>query len=463
MLTDSVPNLQLLSRLSDMFDDFLGADPTKRAIKYLKDEFVYFAEAFVLHIHREASGYEDRTKLVSQAANRMIDEWHTINRACEQRQLTPDAEGLNIPDKIATATQRAKHYYDVFQGFKFKGDEPVVYFDKQYHITRYAFTPYALIALPLPALLDEHWEALAHELGHHIYWNSFRLNRLEPIHNQLRMQLLQNLRPTMLTQPDSVNGHFQQFYYPSLLAVLWMRWLEETFADVCGTLMAGPAYVQSSMDLAETIIRDGLEQKIAEDDEHPSPFIRPLIAIQTMEWALSQGGVWSISPPISNPQDMRGDWKAKLDRLLLTPKGKDRPELRTVVGLTEQQISRSIGTVVKTILETPWVKDEDGKEVPFGQLFMDNSLRAEGVDLRAPIIPLIGEEELRERVKERFKELIVYLDVTLQNQGLLDEHFAPDELKRRRLEFLSKFDLVSVSGRCKKCKLNSNGCCIGCG
>ena len=62
---------------------------------------------------------------------------------------------------------------------------------------------------------------------------------------------------------------------------IWKSWAEEIFADVCGTLLAGPEYAISCQDTAIERARKPADLAI-DDGEHPAAYLRPLIALQVM-------------------------------------------------------------------------------------------------------------------------------------------------------------------------------------
>jgi hypothetical protein len=59
-----------------------------------------------------------------------------------------------------------------------------------------------------------------------------------------------------------------------------LNWLEEIFADIYGTLIAGPAFALSIQKmLLEKVNRDNL---LKDDGEHPIPYLRPFIRTQVL-------------------------------------------------------------------------------------------------------------------------------------------------------------------------------------
>ncbi|MEW6404894.1 MAG: hypothetical protein AB1649_24115, partial [Chloroflexota bacterium] len=122
-----------------------------------------------------------------------------------------------------------------------------------------------VVSIPLSEYNDStRWLALAHETGHHFFWNSLRyLEDVEKLHFDMAKSLAEALaRPEKTLEP-------------------WGQWMEETFADVCGVLLAGPGYVVSSQERAAEKIKKP-EDLAHNDGEHPIPFLRPIITYQAL-------------------------------------------------------------------------------------------------------------------------------------------------------------------------------------
>jgi hypothetical protein len=81
--------------------------------------------------------------------------------------------------------------------------------------------------------------------------------------------------------PKRITEAFGRAGLPRPLAALWARWHKESYADLAGTLLIGPAYVGSLMD----VVGRSRTQVAAYSDEavHPTPIIRVPLNIQLLE------------------------------------------------------------------------------------------------------------------------------------------------------------------------------------
>lgn len=144
----------------------------------------------------------------------------------------------------------------------------LTYFQKATHVRVIPYAPVALIGIPYTCtgIYDADGQlvqnsgdsthtardflAIAHEVGHHVFWHG-KLNNI-PLRSLLSNRL--SARPA------------------------WrMGWLEELFADVYGTLIAGPVL---ALDFQELIYDNpDLEE---DDGEHPVGAIRPFLYTDTL-------------------------------------------------------------------------------------------------------------------------------------------------------------------------------------
>ena len=214
--------------------------------------------------------------LRNQGPQRLLESFSIISRACEQRRgkVTNDS----MPTYLAQAEDILESYCERWNPY-IKGEDryekletPVAYFDKLFGITRALYVPkIPIISIPLTDYNQpDHWQALAHEFGHHIYWNALvSINDVDDVHKNLIFAIQKQITTES--------------------AGIWSDWLEEVFADICGTLFAGPSYVISCQDLAAEQAKT-LNDFLADDGEHPSLYIRPLITGRVLEEIIAQTG-----------------------------------------------------------------------------------------------------------------------------------------------------------------------------
>jgi len=333
-------------------------------------------------------------------------EWAIISRACEQREIPEFNKALRKAD------EQAREYYDRFHGYKATGLSPIPYFEKLYAITRSPFTPYpALISIPLQVFNDPtQWQALAHELGHYIYWNSLELSK-DPGYREIQTRL----KNAVLKALSISTEDYDDFQERVKIVGIWMNWLEETFADVCGTMLAGPTYVISGQHYVEGKAFTRAEL-IKDDERHPSPYLRPLIAIETLVWVAER-----LGDNDQRAQELK-TIITSLTQVWTKHRDKGRRGTHKASGLRMSKIEDCIGVVVRTILgegkdsdgHGNWV-GADGQPADLGQLidyqaWLDDLQRVQG-DLQAALTPVPRPllEDLVPESSPSFEDLVEHL------------------------------------------------------
>jgi len=328
-------------RWREQFKNQPLADLLKEFNNFAHEYFDYIAKTYPSE--SETSLSQD----LSTALGSLQQEWAVISRACEQREIEEFKEWL------AKADAYAQNYYSRFLGYKVSNADPITYFEKLYAITRYAFTPYPLISIPLYVFNDpSQWLALAHELGHFVFWNSTKLSAHQEVQTRLRNAVLKALSDLVLAKLKdlsvSVSAESYDYFQKQPIVIhIYMNWLEEIFADVCGTLLAGPAYVISGQrrvaEMAST--PDAL---IADDELHPAPYLRPLIGLETLKWVAGQleGNVQEVAA-----KEQLGDIITHLKDQWKPLQEKSRRKAHKDSGLKMSVIEKAIPVIVQVILE----------------------------------------------------------------------------------------------------------------
>ena len=258
----------------------------------LIDEFKKFAGEYATTLDN-ANQSGQLSFLLRSGIERLLQEWNILSRACEQRRETN-------PKYMTSEDRRESTRYYLEQAdamlasycarWKSPDDpvyvplqKPVVYFEKLYRISRALFAPnIPVISIPLSDYdAPDRWQALAHEMGHHIFWNGVGLNEFAKLQNNMReaaaRALLHHLNVNLsVTRYESLDASLHK------RIDLWARWLEEVFADICGVLFAGPAFAYSAQKLATASVNTLDDLVGADGQTHPSWYLRPLIALQVL-------------------------------------------------------------------------------------------------------------------------------------------------------------------------------------
>lgn len=119
----------------------------------------------------------------------------------------------------------------------------------------------ALIAIPFTATtVDQDLLATAHEAGHYVYW-----------HGQFAPTIAEMMVEEGIPE--------------------WCRkWAEEMFADIYGTIVAGPPYALSGQDI---LLDDSAKEFMRNDYEHPVAPLRPRIYAKVLSQLGDNQRAWS--------------------------------------------------------------------------------------------------------------------------------------------------------------------------
>jgi hypothetical protein len=119
--------------------------------------------------------------------------------------------------------------------------------------------PFPLIQLPYHRLVNP-WTlgAILHEVCHNLH-NDLGLARAVP--TEIRRRLIDR-------------------GVPAQVAAVWVRWNRETFADLAGLLLGGPAVVSSLMDVIGR--SPEFVTRYAPRTPHPTPFLRVLVSVELL-------------------------------------------------------------------------------------------------------------------------------------------------------------------------------------
>ena len=119
--------------------------------------------------------------------------------------------------------------------------------------------PFPLVELPYHRLVNP-WTlgAVLHEVSHNLQ-NDLGLDRAVPARIARRL---------------SARG------YPESVVGMWTRWNRETFADVSGLLLGGPAIVASLMDVIGR--SPAATYRFNPHGVHPTPYLRTLVSVELL-------------------------------------------------------------------------------------------------------------------------------------------------------------------------------------
>ncbi len=240
----------------------------------LLHEFMVFSTDYIGLLNKVPETISRNSFVVKNGIEKLSQEWNMLSRASEQRLIA------GLKEELDRASSLAKTYCDKWNNIPQKQSAPalgmpVVYFEKMFRISRSIYAPQIpLISIPLTDYdQPENWQSLAHEFSHHIFWNGLGDQEIGRAHQELRTSVTKLFpsNPGKTTRQQTVR------------AELWANWLEEIFADVYGTLLAGYPYAVSAQErMAEQVNRK--EDFLEADEEHVCVYLRPLISLYTLDY-----------------------------------------------------------------------------------------------------------------------------------------------------------------------------------
>lgn len=325
----------------------------------LLDKFSVFVRDYIKLLDQIPPSVASPRLIATTGLDQLYHEWSILSRASEQRldagnPKTDDALGK----KLGTAQDRLTRYFDRWQG---KGKSylvptvsdnhrrVVIYFDKVYAISRSVYAPeIPVISIPLTDYeSDDRWQAMAHEAGHHFYWNALDLDATDRVHEDMR-GLMAKALTHLIPKQEGFTGDYIRALERSLRRIMtWERWTEEVFADIAGTLLAGPTYVVSAQDLASEQVAVPADFAL-DDGEHPTAYLRPLICMETLRWMAQQTASSALGDLLTGPANIIGRLEARWAAFCSSDAGQQTHRF-SETALSD--LATDIGPVVRQLLE----------------------------------------------------------------------------------------------------------------
>lgn len=240
-----------------------------QSIYEMIDAFGKFCEEYINELSNPAKVQESKLPqdwLVDSGDFSLLEYWEPILRAAEQYQIE------HYRHLLDDGYEKLSKFGDSLQKRVNLGAYPpiILYFEKVGKYKRYPFGNIYLIGVPLLDGYDGDWWAMAHELGHHVYWNS---------------SFSENKNSTLLVR--GIN-FFDQEIAKSLEALkadgaekrnirdILEAWTEEIFADVIGARIAGEEYVDAAWQRIFKKVEKA-EDLFVSDKDHPFLYFLPYI------------------------------------------------------------------------------------------------------------------------------------------------------------------------------------------
>jgi hypothetical protein len=220
---------------------------------------------------------------ITEQINLALDQfWEPIAHLAEQIRSVPYLEFFSNDSKLNEALDRFKTNIQTLLGQPAEHlvGNILVYFNKTTKINRFPYTDKALIGIPYRVLTQNQrerktWMPIAHELGHHIYWNMASYIDLPSQKESFERGILK------IQKTD--HGLIDEVKY------LLKPWLEEIFADAIGLQISGSNSVERQKFLEsskELILRKTDNEKAnlsLDDGEHVPDGLRLLVSLASLK------------------------------------------------------------------------------------------------------------------------------------------------------------------------------------
>ena len=171
--------------------------------------------------------------------------WRSYRSLISQRKMGIDNETLILTDIIAEDYFRTFFDSPLLRGTlsRYSSDAVPLTFlgrseDYYYTYTHAHEHPIALVSIPRKGTTSVwNWLALPHEVGHNIFDYVIGYER----------ELSRKIRDALSKERFKIPGPRLPYRLPktALMEIIWTSWLDESMADIIGTLFAGPAYVMA--------------------------------------------------------------------------------------------------------------------------------------------------------------------------------------------------------------------------
>lgn len=235
-------------------------------------DFKAFSEEYLAHFEQEviapippvfdlAETTPDHIRY--RALRVIVEEWTVISRAVEQRELQ------RYETWLTRADSEAKQYLP-------PGIPGVVsYLGRADAIRQNLYSAASVASIPRHQYKGDDFMATPHEIGHQVFWNLAGLKKLSANHKRLS-EGAKDIGESLAGEHGLTTKQGQ------CLANVMDSWLEESFADVYGTFVAGKDFPDSIINILKQQIGQA-DELLLNDGDHPIPYLRPLARIRVLE------------------------------------------------------------------------------------------------------------------------------------------------------------------------------------
>lgn len=314
-----------------------------REARYFIKKYESFFERVDAALKPEEKDEYSKALILNRALSTALEEWDTIRHALEQRDNNRYKDILFELDTLANEI-----LLPLFDREWLEENGVFTYIHKLFDIRRFAFSRSPLVGAPYAALnAPEAWLAIPHEAGHYIFWNGTEtFDEFNKFYRGLQTSVLDVIEK--IPEARVSGGHFRR---KGRLLQTWLNWLDEIFADVFGTLVAGPAYAWSmQFNLRATLsLRDLYHSH--EEPEHPNPFIRPFFHIAALrEMARASVGEFA-SQLMAEANALDISWRSSWFDMSSADEEIDRLPTPDDIGVMSDILTHEVPKITSAILD----------------------------------------------------------------------------------------------------------------
>jgi hypothetical protein len=235
---------------------------------FIENHVDYFKTQFSDHLYYPLDEYPEE-HVMRVTLDQAAFDLQVIQQIVFQRRSGANGiETLTLADYLSSQALDIARPILAFSQYGVKHHFPVAftYFQKSPSIRLVPYTNVALIGIPFTSTtVHKDLLAIPHEVGHYVFWHGKNIRKVP-------FMDIEKTRPYF---HDIIAKNKQADKDKALVIESgFFNWLEEIFADVYGSLVAGALI---SVDFQDLQLENSKDDFASDDGKHPLPVLRPFI------------------------------------------------------------------------------------------------------------------------------------------------------------------------------------------
>ncbi len=268
--------------------------------------FSAIAVTYIKHLNKK--GLLSPVHLIKACLKEFTIDLEIVQRAIEQRRSVQaensDSNGNDQANSLIVTDKLATMALTPFQHLITESSDviPITYFSQAIHIRRLPYVDnFVLVGLSYDLSIDSSPQeafpfelmAIPHEVGHFIYHHG---------------KLQKDSRYAYETLADVYSSE-------AFMNHPYHHWFEEIFADLYGCMVAGPL---TALGLLALLATGDRERLLLDDEEHPTPILRPFFLSEMLRILSEKSGRWQAGQKAYDFSDVAksldANWTTMLER-----------------------------------------------------------------------------------------------------------------------------------------------------